>query len=109
MPPAAAPPLAAAGALIAPAPPAVSLPPVLPRLQPAAPALNITTTTTTMMCLIFDFIAFLLHGLPALPGGFRTPGPAAGKQWTRKDTRSGLGNPSALHLDFLGDKATGRL
>jgi hypothetical protein len=73
MPPAAAPPLAAAGALIAPAPPAVSLPPVLPRLQPAAPALNITTTTTTMMCLIFDFIAFLLHGLPALPGGFGRP------------------------------------
>src|SRR5260370_13066204 len=38
MPPAAAPPLPAPGPLIAPAPPSVSLPPLFPRLPPAAPA-----------------------------------------------------------------------
>jgi hypothetical protein len=107
--PSAAPPLATAGALIAPAPPAVSLPLVLLRLQPAAPAVNIAMTMTTMMCLMFDFIVLLLHELRPSAGGLRDESAAVGEQWTCKDTRSGLGNPSALHLDFLGDKATGRL
>jgi hypothetical protein len=84
--PSAAPPLATAGALIAPAPPAVSLPLVLLRLQPAAPAVNIAMTMTTMMCLMFDFIVLLLHELRPSAGGLRDESAAVGEQWTCKDT-----------------------
>jgi hypothetical protein len=59
IPPAAAPPLAADGALIAPVLPAsVPEPPLLSaRLQPAAPIVNIAIAVITMTFLKFEFIA----------------------------------------------------